>query len=300
VLNKAPASAPGLDSETESIASRRAALKLALGAGYAVVASPSMAQSVVTTSSEGLTTGVEIYDVAGSTVPFYYAMPEGKTQLPVLLVVHDIFGLGDHIKDVARRFAKAGYLAVVPDLYARYGDATKYTDIAQLMADIVSKVPDEQLMDDLDGAVQWASDNGGDANKVGITGFCSGGRVTWLYAEYSNKIKAAVAWYGLLVGNKTELTPNHPLDLAPQLKVPVLGLYGDQDQIVTMGALKQMKAALAEAGTKGNAAAKASTFVLYPKANHAFYNDRRPTYQKKAAEDGFKRTLAWLKAKGVV
>jgi carboxymethylenebutenolidase len=286
--------------EIESVASRRTALKLALGAGYAVAVSPSMAQSVVTTSDEGLTTGTEIYDVAGSTVPFYYAMPYGKTDVPVLLMVHDIFGLGDHIKDVARRFAKAGYLVVVPDLYARQGDASKYTDIAQLMADIVSKVPDEQLMDDLDGAVQWAGDNGGDLAKVGITGFCSGGRVTWLYAEYSNKIKAAVSWYGLLVGNKSELTPNHPLDLAAKLKAPVLGLYGDQDKIVTMGAFQQMKTALADAGAKGNAAAKASEFVLYPNANHAFYNDRRPTYQKEAADDGFKRALAWFKAKGVV
>jgi carboxymethylenebutenolidase len=274
-------------------------LKLALGVGYAATLSPGMAQTVIPTSDQGLTTGTEIYDVAGSTVPFYYAAPYGKTGLPVLLLVHDIFGLGDHIKDVARRFAKAGYLAVVPDLYARQGDASTYTDVAQLMADIVSKVPDEQLMDDLDGALQWAVDNGGDPQRVGITGFCSGGRLTWLYAERSDKIKAAVAWYGLLTGNHSERTPQQPLDLAAQLKVPTLGLYGAQDNIATLDALAQMKAALAEAGRRGNAAAKASRFVVYPKAGHAFYQDRRPTYQKEAAEDGFKRALAWFKAKGV-
>jgi carboxymethylenebutenolidase len=274
-------------------------LKLALGVGYAATLSPGMAQTAINTSDEGLATGTEIYDVAGSTVPFYYAAPYGKTGLPVLLLVHDIFGLGDYVKDVARRFAKAGYLVLVPDLYARQGDASRYTDVAQLMEDIVSKVPDEQTMDDLDGAVQWAVDNGGDPLRVGITGFCSGGRVTWLYAERSDKIKAAVAWYGLLTGKRSELTPQHPLDLAAQIKVPTLGLYGEQDTIVTLGAMAQMKAALAAAGKRGNAAAKASSMVVYPGAGHAFYQDRRPTYQKKAAEDGFKRALAWFKAKGV-
>ena len=291
-----------LPSETglESVASRRTALKLALGVGYAATTLPSRAQTVVNTSDEGLSTGTEIYDVAGSTVPFYYAAPYGKANLPVLLLVHDIFGLGEHIKDVCRRFAKAGFLAIVPDLYARQGDASSYSDVAQLMNDIISKVPDEQLMDDLDGALQWAGENGGNLAQVGITGFCSGGRVVWLYAEYSDKIKAAVSWYGLVTGGKSELTPSQPLDRAAQLKAPVLGLYGDQDKIVTMGALQQMKAALADAGAKGNAAAKASEFVIYPGAGHAFYNDRRATFVKAAAEDGFKRTLAWFKAKGVV
>jgi carboxymethylenebutenolidase len=289
-----------LDDAEPSVASRRAALKLALGVGYAATVRPSLAQSVVTTSDEGLTTGTEIYDVAGATVPFYYAAPQGKANLPVLLLVHDIFGLGDYIKDVCRRFAKAGYLAIVPDLYARQGDASKYTDVAQLIADIISKVPDEQLMDDLDGAVRWAGENGGNLARVGITGFCSGGRVVWLYSEYSDKVKAAVAWYGLLTGNKSALTPQQPLDLAAQLKAPVLGLYGEQDKIVTMGALNQMKAALADAGSKGNTAAGASQFVVYPDAGHAFYNDRRATFHKASAEDGFRRTLEWFKAKGVV
>lgn len=284
---------------TQSGTTRRSALKMALAVGYAASVTPAMAQSIITTSAEGLTTGEEIYDVAGSTVPFYYAAPYGKTDLPVLLVVHEIFGVSDYIKDVCRRFAKAGYLAIAPELYARQGDASKYTDIAKLMAEIVAKVPDEQLMEDLDGAVQWAGENGGNLDKVAITGFCRGGRTVWLYAEHSDKIKAAVTWYGQMTGGKSEFTPQQPVDLADRLKAPVLGLYGAQDTGITAAVIKEMKAALAKAGAKGNAAAKASKFVIYPGAGHAFHNDYRASYRKDAAQDGFKRALAWFKAKGV-
>jgi len=286
-------------STTEAGPSRRTALKVALGASYAAAAMPIMAQTAITTSTEGLVTGQEIFDSAGATVPFYYAAPEGKTQLPVILVVQEIFGVHAHIADVCRRFAKAGYLAIAPDLYARYGDASSYTDIPKLMAELVSKVPDAEVMDDLTAALDWAADNGGDLSKVGITGFCWGGRITWLFCEKNPRVKAGVAWYGRLVGASSELTPKHPLDLVTNLKAPVLGLYGGKDTGIPVSTVEDMKKALAEQGAKGNAAAKASEFVVYGDAPHAFHADYRPSYRKAEAEDGFKRALAWFKAKGV-
>ncbi len=279
--------------------SRRTALKAALGATYAATAMPIMAQTAIKTSAEGLTAGESIIDVAGATVPFYYAAPEGKSKLPVILVVQEIFGVHAYIADTCRRFAKAGYLAIAPDLYARQGDASKYTDISKLLAEVVAKVPDEQVMGDLDAIVQWAGQNGGDLKKVGITGFCWGGRITWLYAEQSKNVKAGVAWYGRLVGAASANNPKHPVDLAATIKAPVLGLYGGQDGGIPLTTVNEMKEALAAAGAKGNKAAKASEFVVYPSAPHAFHADYRPSYRKDAAEDGFKQALAWFKAKGV-
>jgi carboxymethylenebutenolidase len=285
---------------TENGATRRTALKTALGVGYAASTMPIMAQTAIKTSSEGLTTGEAIYDVEGFMVPFFYAAPVGKKNLPVILVIQEIFGVHEYIADTCRRFAKAGYLAIAPELYARQGDPSKYGEMAKLMAEVVSKVPDEQVMGDLDGAVKWAGENGGNLKKVGITGFCWGGRITWLYAEKSKNVKAGVAWYGRLVGTASPLTPQHPLDLAAGLKAPVLGLYGGQDGGIPLTTINDMKDALAQAGAKGNAAARASEFVVYPQAPHAFHADYRPSYRKEAAEDGFARALAWFKAKGVV
>jgi carboxymethylenebutenolidase len=284
---------------TDSGASRRTALKVALGVGYAATAMPIMAQTAIKTPSEGLTTGEAIYDVEGFSVPFFYAAPEGKKNLPVVLVIQEIFGVHEYIADTCLRFAKAGYLAIAPELYARQGDPSSYAQMAKLMAEVVSKVPDEQVMRDLDGAVKWAGENGGNLKKVAITGFCWGGRITWLYAEQSKNVKAGVAWYGRLVGVASELTPKHPLDLAAGLKAPVLGLYGGQDGGIPLTTINQMKEALAEAGAKGNAAAKASEFVVYKDAPHAFHADYRPSYRKDEAADGFKRALAWFKAHGV-
>jgi carboxymethylenebutenolidase len=280
-------------------ASRRTTLKLALGVGYAAAAMPIMAQTAIKTSSDGLHTGESVYDVEGFTVPFYFAAPEGKTHLPVVLVVHEIFGVHEYIADTCRRFAKAGYLAIAPDLYARQGDASAYPQMATLMSEVVSKVPDAQVLADLDGAVAWAGANGGNLKKVGITGFCWGGRITWLYAEQSNKVKAAVAWYGRLVGTASDLTPKQPLELAAGLKAPVLGLYGGQDGGIPLTTINQMKDALAEAGAHGNQAAKASEFVVYKDASHAFHADYRPSYRKEAAVDGFARALVWFKGHGV-
>lgn len=286
-------------STTENGATRRTALKVALGVGYAATATPIMAQTAIKTSAEGLTTGSEIYDVDGFTVPFFYAAPAGKKNLPVILVVQEIFGVHEYIADTCRRFAQAGCLAIAPELYARQGDPAQYTDMGKLMAEVVSQVPDAQVMADLDGAVKWAGENGGNLKKVGITGFCWGGRITWLYAAHSKNVKAAVAWYGRLVGTASALTPQHPLALAGSLHGPVLGLYGGQDGGIPLTSINEMKDALAQAGAKGNAAAKASEFVVYPQAPHAFHADYRPSYRKDVAEDGFKRALEWFKAKGV-
>jgi carboxymethylenebutenolidase len=280
---------------TEEGASRRTALKAALGVGYAASTLPIMAQTAVKTSAEGLTAGEVSFEVNGFKVPAYRAAPAGKTGLPVVLVIQEIFGVHEYIADTARRFAKAGYLAIAPSLYARQGDATQYSDISKLMAELVSKVPDAQVMADLDAAVRWAGANGGDTSKVGITGFCWGGRITWLYSAHSPNVKAGVAWYGRLVGASTELTPRHPVDVAARLNGPVLGLYGAADTGIPLDTVDKMKAALAT----GNAAAKASEFVVYPDAPHAFHADYRPSYRQGPAEDGWKRALAWFKTHGV-
>lgn len=284
---------------TEAGASRRTALKAALGAGYAAAALPIMAQTAIKTPAEGLKTGETTYEVNGFKVPAYFAAPAGKTSLPVILVIQEIFGVHEYIADTARRFARAGYLAIAPELYARQGEPGKYGEVAKLISEVVSKVPDAQVMADLDGAVKWAGANGGNLKKVGITGFCWGGRIVWLYAEQSQNVKAGVAWYGRLAGAPSALTPRHPLELAASLKAPVLGLYGGQDGGIPVSTINQMKDALAEAGGKGNAAARASEFVVYPQAGHAFHADYRPSYRKEAADDGWKRALAWFKSHGV-
>ena len=284
---------------TEQGATRRTALKAALGAGYAATAMPIMAQTAIKTSAAGLRTGTPVFDVENYPVPFYFAAPAGKKNLPIVLVVQEIFGVHEYITDVCRRFAHAGYLAIAPDLYARQGDAAAYTDISKLMAEVVSKVPDAQVMGDLDAMVRWAGENGGNTHQVGVTGFCWGGRITWLYAEHSKQVKAGVAWYGRLVGTPSALMPQHPVQLAATLKAPVLGLYGGQDGGIPLTTVNEMKDALAAAGAKGNKAAAASEFVVYPDAPHAFHADYRPSYRKEAAADGFQRALAWFKAKGL-
>ena len=280
---------------TEAGATRRVALQAALGLGYAAAAAPIMAQTAIATPGDGLTAGTVSFTVNGFNVPAYRAAPAGKTGLPVVLVIQEIFGVHEYIADTCRRFAREGYLAIAPQMYARQGDPAQYTEVARLMAEVVSKVPDAQVMADLDGAVQWATANGGDAARIGITGFCWGGRITWLYAAHG-PVKAGVAWYGRLVGQASDLTPKHPVEIAPILKAPVLGLYGEKDTGIPLDTIDKMKTALGQ----GTAAAKASQFVVYPDAPHAFHADYRASYRKEAAEDGWKRALAWFKAHGVV
>jgi carboxymethylenebutenolidase len=279
---------------TDAGASRRTALKVALGAGYAAATLPIAAQTVVSTPSEGLRAGRITYPVAGFDVPAYRAMPENRANAPVVLVIQEIFGVHEYIEDVCRRFARAGYLAIAPELYARQGDPKGYTDIPKLQAELVSKVPDAQVMADLDGALKYAAAQGGDVSRAGITGFCWGGRIVWLYAA-QGPVKAGVAWYGRLVGTATENTPRHPVDVAANLRAPVLGLYGEQDSGIPLDTIDKMKSSLAV----GSPAAKASQFVVYPGAGHAFHADYRPSYRKAAADDGWARTLAWFAANGV-
>jgi carboxymethylenebutenolidase len=286
-----------LDSSSDHhTTTRRTALKVALGVGYTAAAGDIMAQTAIKTASEGLKTGEITVEIDGFKVPAYMAAPAGKTNLPVVLVIQEIFGVHEYIADTARRFAKQGYLAIAPELFARQGDPTKYNVMADLVKEIVSKVPDAQVMTDLDGMVKWAAANGGDVNKVGITGFCWGGRITWLYAAHNKAVKAGVAWYGRLEGASNDLSPKHPIDLVGSINGPVLGLYGGADTGIPVASVDKMKTALKD----GSAAAKKSEFVVYDGAPHAFHADYRPSYRKEPAEDGFKRAVDWLKANGVV
>lgn len=278
--------------------SRRDALRLGLGVGYAAAVLPALAQTAISTPATGLETGEVMIDVGDFQMPAYRAQPAGQTDLPVVLVLSEIFGVHEYIADTARRLAHAGYLAIAPELFERQGDAQSYGEMSKLMAEVISKVPDAQVMGDLDAALAWAGTHGGDTRRVAVTGFCWGGRQTWLYAAHNPQVKAAVAWYGRLAGESAPLTPSHPLDLAAELKAPVLGLYGEADTGIPLDTVDAMKQALSTACAAGNAAARASEFVVYPEAPHAFHADYRPSYRKAAAEDGWARMLAWFKTHG--
>lgn len=275
---------------------RRTFIKTTLGSGFAAAVLPVIAHSVIQTDSTGLSAGTIRIEVNGQSVPVYRAQPEGKTDLPVVLVISEIFGVHAHIADVARRFAKLGYLALAPELFVRQGDPRAYPSVAELMQKIITQVPDAQVMADLDACVAWAGAHGGDPKRLGVTGFCWGGRITWMYAAHNPTLKAGVAWYGRLLasasGNDPALTPRHPIDIAASLTVPVLGLYGGQDGGIPLASVEQMKAALAKGSSR-------SEFVLYPNAGHAFHADYRPSYVAADARDGWRRCLDWLRAHGV-
>ncbi|MBL8512006.1 MAG: dienelactone hydrolase family protein [Betaproteobacteria bacterium] len=275
----------------KTIFSRREFVMTTLAGGFAAAVLPVSAQTIAT-DAKGLTAGEVKIAVSDGEMPAYRAQPEGGKNLPVVLVVQEIFGVHEHIKDVCRRFAKAGYLAVAPELYARQGDPTQYKEIKDLIEKVVSKVPDLQVMADLDATAAWAAKNGGNADKMAVTGFCWGGRITWMYAAHNPKLKAGVAWYGGLVRPATPLSPKHPIDIAATLKVPVLGLYGGADTGIPNETVEQMRAALA-------AAKNPSEIQLYPDTPHGFHADYRPSYRKEQAEDGWKRLLAWFKKYGV-
>jgi len=269
---------------------RRTWLKTALGMGYAAACVPLCAQTAIRTSSEGLLCGEAMVNVNGFQMPVYRSVPLGKTDCPVVLVVSEIFGVHEYIADITRRLAQQGYMAIAPELMLRQGDPSSYAEMGKLIAEVVSKVPDEQVMDDLDACVAWAATQGGDASKLGITGFCWGGRITWLYAAHNPRVKAGVAWYGRLNGPVSALNPRHAIDLAGQLKAPVLGLYGSADTGIPVAAVEKMQAALAT----GNAAAKRSSIHVYPNAPHAFHADYRPSYREAEAKDGWQRMLRWF------
>jgi carboxymethylenebutenolidase len=271
---------------------RRDFMKVALGTGFAAAVLPVSAQSVVKTDATGLTVGEVMLTVNGEAVPVYRAQPAGKTNLPVILVISEIFGVHEHIADVARRFAKLGYLALAPELFVRAGDPSSYGTIAELLKEVVGKTPDAQVMRDLDACIAWAGQNGGNVDKVGITGFCWGGRITWMYAAHNPKVKAGVAWYGKVDGAKNPVTPTYPLDIAAALKGAVLGLYGAKDDGIPLAGVEQMKIELAKGASK-------SAFVVYPNSGHAFHADYRPSYVEADAKDGWQRCVAWFKSHGV-
>jgi len=272
----------------------------ATGKGFAAAVLPVTAQAIHTHTT-GLIAGEVTIMVGSFRMPAYRAMPATAAgdagKLPVVLVVSEIFGVHEHIADVARRFARMGYLAIAPELFVRQGDAKSYTEIAPLIAEVVSKVPDAQVMGDLDACVAWAAAHGGDVGRLAVTGFCWGGRITWLYAAHNPGVKAAVAWYGKVTGVPSALSPTHPIDVVDRLQAPVLGLYGADDAGIPVAAVDQMRAALA---VSANAAARQSQFVVYPGAQHAFHAEYRPAFKKDAAEDGWQRCIAWFDANGAV
>jgi carboxymethylenebutenolidase len=262
-----------------------------LATGFALAVQPISAQTI-TTDTAGLEAGEVKIKTADGQIPAYRAMPASGGPFPVVLVVQEIFGVHEHIKDICRRLGKLGYLAVAPDLYVRQGDVSNIAEIPTIISTVVSKVPDAQVMSDLDAAVAWAKDSGkGDTGKLAVTGFCWGGRIVWLYAAHNPNLKAGVAWYGRLVGEADPLHPKHPVDIAASLKAPVLGLYGGADTGIPLESVEKMRAAL-------KAANKPSEIVVYPEAPHGFHADYRMTYRKEAADDGWKRLQAWFKQHG--
>lgn len=270
---------------------RRQVMASSLAAGFALAVQPISAETI-TTGSEGLTAGEVKIPVGETSIPGYRAMPAKGGPFPVVLVAQEIFGVHEHIKDVCRRFARQGYFAIAPEMYYRQGDVSKLKSIDEIRP-IVAKVPDEQVMADLDAAVEFAKESGkGDVAKLGITGFCWGGRIVWLYAAHSQQLKAGVAWYGRLVGEPSANTPKHPVNVAADLNAPVLGLYGGKDQGIPLDTVEQMRSALDQAQVD-------TKIIVYPEAPHAFFADYRPSYREEDAQDAWQKMLAWFKQHGV-
>ena len=271
---------------------RRDFIATTLGGGFALAVQPIMAQTVIKTDSEGLAAGFIQIPVADGMLEVYRAQPAQGKRFPTVLVISEIFGVHGYIQDVCRRLAKLGYLALAPNLFARQGDPAQYTTAPEIHAKVISQVPDAQVQADLDALSAWAGRNGGDPARLAITGFCWGGRITWLYANHNPAIKAGVAWYGRLRSEVRANTPRHPLDQADNMQAPVLGLYGGQDQGIPLAYVDAMNAKLKAAGGK-------SYIHVYPDAPHAFHADYRPNYRAAEAQDGWQRMLAWLRQNGV-
>lgn len=270
------------------VMNRRAFAVTSLATGFALSTLPVSAQTV-TTPATGLIAGEVKIKVRDGEMPAYRAQPRGTGPFPIILVVQEIFGVHEYIKDVCRRFAREGYLAVAPEMFARQGNPAEVKEVAQLIKEIVSQVPDAQVMADLDETVAWAVANGGDRERLAVTGFCWGGRVTWLYATHNPAVKAGVAWYGRLTTPGTALQPMVPVNLVQKLHAPVLGLYGEKDSGIPVADVERMRAALKAAG-KTN-----SDIHLYPDAPHGFHADYRPSYRPEIAADAWQRCLAWLR-----
>jgi carboxymethylenebutenolidase len=285
-----PAGAQGFNTGSEW--TRREFVAGLLAGGFALAVQPVSADTI-TTDTKGLTAGGVEIPTSDRPIPAYRAMPESGGPFPVVLVVQEIFGVHEHIRDICRRLAKVGYMAIAPELFVRQGDPAQLTDIQQIVKEIVSKVPDAQVMSDLDATASWAeASRKGDVSRLAITGFCYGGRIAWLYCAHNPKVKAGVAWYGRLAGQASELTPRAPVDIAASLTVPVLGLYGGSDQGIPLDTVEQMRQALAKGKSD-------SQIIVYEGAPHAFFADYRASYRKEAADDGWKRMLGWFKSNGV-
>lgn len=277
--------------ETGTDFSRRGFVVTSLATGFALSVQPVSGQTI-TTETDGLVAGEVKIPTKDGQIPAYRAQPEGAGPFPVVLVVQEIFGVHEHIKDVCRRFAKLGCLAIAPELYARQGDVSNLKDFNDIRK-IVGKVPDAQVMSDLDAAVAFAKGSKGDVARLGITGFCWGGRIVWLYTAHNPAVKAGVAWYGRLVGEADELHPKSPVDLADKLNAPILGLYGGADNGIPIASIEKMREAVKAAG-------KTAEIHVYPDTPHAFFADYRPSYRKTQAEDGWKRLQEWFKKHGVL
>ena len=280
------------DSSTSPLTStpdlhRRGFMTTFAAAGFALATRPICAQTMILTPDEGLTSGSSTVNSGGEALPLFYAKPTSGKTLPTVLVVQEIFGVHEYIRDVCRRLAHLGYLAIAPELFFRQGDPSGIDNIDDILRNIVSRVSDAQVLSDLDACATWASSHGGDPERLGITGFCWGGRITWLYAAHNAKISAGIAWYGRLKGLTNDMTPRHPIDIAEQLSVPVLGLYGGQDQGIPLDDVNEMRKKLKLAGSQNK-------IIVYPDAPHAFHADYRPSYRRDAAEDAWKQSKEWL------
>jgi len=273
---------------------RRAFVVTALATGFTTATGHAAAATAIHTPADGLDAGPVQIPAQGGNMPAYRAAPQGRTGLPTVLVVNEIFGVHEYIQDLCRRLARAGYLAIAPELFARQGDASKYTEIARLRTEIIDKVPDDQVMADLDAAAAWAAQQGGDPKRLMITGFCWGGRIVWLYAAHNPKLRAGAAWYGHVRNTTSPIKPADPIAVVDKLAAPVLGLYGEADAGIPVADVEQMRAALG----KGSEAAKQSQIRLYKEAPHGFHADYRPSYRKDAAEDAWRRMLDWFERYG--
>lgn len=270
---------------------RRDFLLTKLTAGFALAVQP-IAAATITTDTKGITAGEVKIPTTDGEMPGYRAMPAKGSAFPTVLVIQEIFGVHEHIRDVCRRLAKGGYMAVAPELYARQGDVSKMTDIQEIVREVVSKVPDSQVMSDLDATADWAAKNGGNPAELAATGFCWGGRIVWMYAAHSDRLKAGVAWYGRLITPPNDMAPTNPIDVADKLKAPVLGIYGGKDAGIPMQDVEKMQEALKAAGSK-------SMFQVYPDAPHGFHADYRDSYREVDAKSAWQRMLIWFKKNGV-
>ncbi len=286
-----------VSSERRGFMKASAVTATTMGIGFVAASEPVMAQAIVTDFS-GIKAGEQMIPVGSFQMPAYISRPEkAKGNLPIVIVASEIFGVHEYIADVTRRFAKLGYLAIAPEFFVRAGDPNTFGTVAEIQKNIVAPTPDAQVLNDVQAALVWAGKNGGDLKRVGVTGFCWGGRITWLSATLP-QVRAGVAWYGRLIGEKTEGNPRHPVDITADLKAPVLGLYGAADTGISLESVEQMRQALAKSAPK-NPAAKASRFEVYPDAPHAFHADYRATYREGPAKDGWEKCIAWFKQNGV-